>query len=96
LRIVVSTIHNADKILVLEGGTIAELGSHQELLARDGCYAALISTQMEPNGAGAASRAASGWKNIPLSGVLAADLMAKLPLQMSGEARAAPANNSRP
>ena len=44
-----STIHNADKILVLEGGTIAELGSHQELLARDGCYAALISTQMEPN-----------------------------------------------
>lgn len=39
-----STIHNADKILVLEGGTIAELGSHQEPLAREGCYAALIST----------------------------------------------------
>ncbi len=63
-----STIHNADKILVLEGGTIAELGSHQELLARDGCYAALISTQMDPDAAGAASRAVRAWNNkMPLS-----------------------------
>ena len=64
-----STIHNADKILVLEGGTIAELGSHQELLAGGGRYAELVSSQMDPDVAGVAGRAASGWKNIPLSGV---------------------------
>ncbi len=42
-----STIHNADQIFVLESGTGAEQGSHQELLARDGYYAALISSQRE-------------------------------------------------
>src|ERR1035441_3059258 len=60
-----STIHNADKILVLEGGTIAELGSHQELLARDGWYAALISTQMDPEVAAVASRAGAGVSVLP-------------------------------
>lgn len=43
-----STVHNADKIFVLEGGAIAEVGSHQELLARGAYYAALVSSQMEP------------------------------------------------
>ncbi len=42
-----STIHDADQIFVLEGGTGAELGSHQELLAKDGYYAALISSQTD-------------------------------------------------
>ena len=40
-----STVHNADHIFVLEGGTVAELGSHQELVARDGYYAALVLSQ---------------------------------------------------
>ncbi|WP_354643215.1 ABC transporter ATP-binding protein [Kitasatospora camelliae] len=37
-----STIRTADQIAVLADGTIAELGTHDELLALDGRYAALL------------------------------------------------------
>jgi len=40
-----STIRRADKIVVLEDGTIRELGTHQELLARGGIYQRLYEMQ---------------------------------------------------
>jgi ATP-binding cassette subfamily B protein len=42
----VSTVRNADRIAVLHGGRIVELGSHDELLALNGYYSDLYSKQL--------------------------------------------------
>ncbi len=42
-----STIKNADVILVMRDGNIVEQGTHSELLARGGFYAALYNSQFE-------------------------------------------------
>ena len=41
-----STVENADKIVVINKGEVLEVGSHQELLKRNGMYAKLVKKQM--------------------------------------------------
>lgn len=42
-----NTIQEADRILVLKNGQIVEQGSHNELLAAEGIYSAMFSSQVE-------------------------------------------------
>jgi ATP-binding cassette, subfamily B, bacterial len=42
-----STIRRADRIVVLRGGQIVEIGTHEALLLRDGAYAALVRMQTQ-------------------------------------------------
>ena len=43
-----STVREADQILVIDDGRVVEHGRHEELLARDGLYAELYRTQFDP------------------------------------------------
>lgn len=42
----ISTIKDADQIVVLQDGTVAEIGSHAELLASDGLYARMYRREL--------------------------------------------------
>lgn len=42
----VSTVRNADRIAVLHGGRVVELGTHDELIARNGYYTELYNKQL--------------------------------------------------
>ncbi len=50
-----STIRDVERIYVLDGGRLAEAGSHAELLARGGLYARLYRLQYQPQEHGAAA-----------------------------------------
>jgi ATP-binding cassette subfamily B protein len=43
----ISSIKNADKIIVLDNGQVAEEGTHSELLNRKGLYAAMYDRQLK-------------------------------------------------
>jgi ATP-binding cassette subfamily B protein/subfamily B ATP-binding cassette protein MsbA len=45
-----STVRNADRIIVLQGGELVEEGTHRELLVRGGVYAGLLKAQEEVGG----------------------------------------------
>ncbi len=40
-----ATVKDADRIVLIDEGKIAEMGTHQELLAKNGEYARLYNTQ---------------------------------------------------
>ena len=42
-----STVKNADQIVVLEKGEIAEIGTHRELIEKKGSYFNLVKDQLE-------------------------------------------------
>jgi ATP-binding cassette subfamily B protein len=52
-----STVRDADQILVIDDGRVVERGGHQELLEANGLYAELYSIQFRPAGATSASPA---------------------------------------
>ena len=42
-----STIIDADKILVVDGGRVVESGNYQELVAQNGVFKAMVDLQVE-------------------------------------------------
>ena len=42
-----STVKNADQIVVLEKGELVEQGTHQELVGKKGAYFHLVKNQLE-------------------------------------------------
>ena len=44
-----STLRNADRLIVLENGEIKEMGSHEELMEKKGAFYKLVKTQSELN-----------------------------------------------
>jgi ABC-type bacteriocin/lantibiotic exporter with double-glycine peptidase domain len=59
-----STVRNADVIVVMDQGQIVETGSHDQLMARQGAYAALVQAQ-SADGAPLAAQPVPLWARTP-------------------------------
>lgn len=68
-----STVRNADRIVVLEAGRVVEAGSHEELLRSGGRYASLLNRQL--NTAGGPAGSASGADDPAVSAAVARGLL---------------------
>ena len=53
-----STLKNADRLVVIDGHRIAEVGSHNELMEKKGIYYGLVTAQLEMQGTPASENAA--------------------------------------
>jgi ATP-binding cassette subfamily B protein len=42
-----STVRDADRVLVIDGGVIAQSGTHDELMTQEGLYKRLVERQLE-------------------------------------------------
>jgi len=63
-----STVRHADRICVLEGGRVVELGSHDQLMAQGGRYREMFDLQASRFGEGAEE------EGVPLDAINAADI----------------------
>ena len=45
-----ATIENADQILVIDGGTVAQRGTHKQLLGQEGTYREFVRIREEAEG----------------------------------------------
>ena len=60
-----STVQNANRIVVIDKGTVQEVGTHTELLAKGGVYRKLVQRQLlqsEPNSTAAVAAATAEQK----------------------------------
>jgi ATP-binding cassette subfamily B protein len=59
-----STVRMADRIVVLQGGAVAEQGSHQELMSRGGLYAEMFEMQAASYRCEPVNNVASQWSGV--------------------------------
>ncbi|MEP9378807.1 ABC transporter ATP-binding protein/permease [Aquabacter sp. CN5-332] len=81
-----STVVSADEILVLAKGEVAERGSHAELLAKGGLYAALWHRQREADEAREKLHAAGEGSELPTTSTDSTPASARTPLPEPSEA----------
>jgi ATP-binding cassette, subfamily B, heavy metal transporter len=79
-----STVVHADEILVLDKGVIVERGRHEELLAKDGLYAALWSRQRAVDAAQETLRRAAAIEGVEEEVVASAPSRAEAPAEEEG------------